>query len=134
MGFNILKYAMKSWHVSYCFHRRSHKCGICESASWAWWNIWNPITSGGGKSWSNCYLSAKAGKQIEKREKEWRDIFSHVILRERKLEKKWKEFNDLTVNDYISRAKHSNKSTIENLKRRMKKLEKSKKRRKQLDI
>lgn len=133
MFHKVFRDIMKSWYRWYRLHRISKGCGILESASWAWWNAWNPITSGGARTWPNSYLSPEATAKIEKREREWHDIFLKCQVRERALEKKWKAFNDLKVETYLERVKLDNISGMIELQKKIKKLEKTGKRKKIVD-
>ena len=122
---------MKRWHSSYKFHRTSHGCGIREAASWAWWNAWNPTD--GARYWRNSYISPECWAENAKREKEWRDIFSQCLSREHQLGKKWKAFNELKVETYLERVRHDNISGMIELQKKIKKLEKTGKRKKIVD-
>lgn len=122
-----------SWCRWYKHHRKSHGCGIREAASWAWWNAWNPVINGGASTLPNSYISTEAVKKIEKREREWRETFTSCLFRERALEKKWKAFNDLKVETYLERVKCDNIAGMIELKKKLKKLEKTGKRKKMVD-
>lgn len=127
MFHKVFKDIMKRWHRSYRFHRRSHECGVREAASWAWWNAWNPLKYDGSGNWRNSYISDEAQKVYDKEKKEMRSRMDRISKSESIHRKNWQQFQGLTVETHLERAKADNKANMAELQKSIKKAEKKSK-------
>ena len=50
---NRAGYFIGRWRSWYRHHRTQHERGVWESATWAWWNVMNPVKPGGGGIYRN---------------------------------------------------------------------------------